>query len=116
MKVFISVILASYLLAVSAIGAETWFTLGEYRALKSRDANTAELVLKAMHDAVFYGQESVGGSVICASPKPLAGPQLVGLMETELANPTNSRRRPYEDRDHAAFVFLHALKSAQICK
>jgi hypothetical protein len=112
----LALILFSLALIFSCATAETWFTLADYRDLKDKDVAVTELVLKAMREAVFYAQESVGGPVICASPLPISGPRLVELLDNEIANPTNTRGRAYTDADQVAFIFLHALKSEGACK
>lgn len=116
MRILLSTLLLYATMIASSAHADTWFTLADYKALKERDPGTSELVLKAMREAVYYAQESVGGPVICASPIPIDGAQLTAMLEDELANPTNARGRDYTDSDQIAFIFIHALKKENACK
>lgn len=115
MKTAVSTLL-TVMLTASAAMADTWFTLADYTALKARDGAMAELVLKAMHETVFYAQESMSGPIICASPVPLSGKRLAAMLEAELTKPTNTRGRTYENSDHVAFIFMHALRTEKVCK
>ena len=103
------------LLGLTTAQAGGSFTLDEYRKLKMIDKSTAQLVLQVMREAIFYGQESIGRPVVCASPMQLEGPDLILLMDQEIANPTNVERRFYDDTDPAAFVFIHALRDKRLC-
>jgi hypothetical protein len=103
-------------IVASAASADTWFTLGDYRDLRSREPATADLILMAMREAVFYGQESVGGPVICATPIPISGERLSALLEEEINNPTNVRGEEYADSDQVAFILMHKLKKEGACK
>ena len=116
MKIWISTFLLVLIFAVSPARSNTNFTLSDYQNLKARDIKTAELVLKAMREAVYYAQESTGGAVICASPVLISGARLVEMFEEEIANPTNVDGRPYESDIQAAFVFIHALKNKGVCR
>lgn len=116
MRTVLSSILLALFLGTSQGVADTWFTLADGRNLKQENTETAELVLKAMREAVFYAQESVGGSVVCASPQPISGPRLAELLESEIANPTDARGRAYADPDQVAFILMHALKAEGACK
>ena len=116
MRIIVSTLLMSLWLTVSSVFAETWFTLAEYNALKTRDAAVAELVLKAMRETVFYAQESLGGPVICASPVPVSGKSISEMLDAEIESPTNNRRRAYRDEDQVAFVLMHALRKQGACK
>ncbi len=116
MRILISAILLSLTFAVAPAMSNTWFTLSDYQNLKARDTKTAELVLKAMREAVYYAQESAGGAVICASPVLISGARLIEMFEEEIANPTNVDGRPYEANIQAAFVFIHALKNKGVCR
>lgn len=116
MRTVLSSILLILILGTSTSVADTWFTLADYRDLKAKDTETAELVLKAMREAVFYAQESAGGPVICASPQPISGPRLAELLANEIAAPTNMRHRAYTDADQVAFILMHALKAEGACK
>ncbi|MGI9354823.1 MAG: hypothetical protein ACR2PF_06650 [Rhizobiaceae bacterium] len=88
----------------------------DYTAIKQKDATTAELILQAMREAVFYAQESVGTGVICASPIPVSGGLLGEMLDAEIKAPTNARKRSYSSGDHVAFVLMHALKANKVCK
>ena len=111
----ISWCLMFFFLGLSTAQAGGSFTVDEYRKLKMIDKSTTELVLKVMREAIFYGQESIGRPVICASPAQLEGPDLIMLMDQEIANPTNVENRFYVDTDPAAFVFMHALRDKGLC-
>jgi hypothetical protein len=88
------------------------FTVSDYKELKARDPETAQLVLVA----IFYAQKSVGKPVLCASPVPISGSQLMAMFDNEIAAPTNPGKRPYGDLDHAAFVLMFALRSEGACQ
>jgi hypothetical protein len=92
------------------------FTLADYRELKARDTETAQLVLVAMREAVFYAQKSVGKPVLCASPMPIPGPRLVAMFDEEIATPTNPSKRPYDGLDHAAYILMFALRAEGACQ
>ncbi len=104
-----------YLIASTAY-AEGWFTLANYKALKEKDQATASLVLKAMREAIFYGQESMGTQVVCASPIPISDERLTKLLEAELTSPTNSMGHEYTGTDQLAFILVHALRAEGACK
>jgi len=70
----------------------------------------------AMREAVFYGQESDGGPVICATPIPISGERLSVLLEDEIDDPTNAWGKDYTDSDQVAFILMHALKKEGACK
>ena len=116
MKIWILTFLLVLTFAVSPALSNTRFTLSDYQNLKARDIETAGLVLKAMRDAVYYAQESVGDTVICASPILISGARLIEMFDEEIANPTNVDGRAYEANIYAAFVFIHALKNEGVCK
>jgi hypothetical protein len=92
------------------------FTVSDYKELKARDPETAQLVLVAMREAIFYAQKSVGKPVLCASPVQISGSQLMAMFDNEIAAPTNPGKRPYGDLDHAAFVLMFALRSEGACQ
>jgi len=96
--------------------AGTYFTVADYTVLKSRDIETARLVLQAMREAVFFAQESVGGPVVCASPIPIPGARVMELLDKELGNPTNKSNKAYSQSDQVAFVLLYALKREGACR
>lgn len=108
-----------FLLAVVLCGsvarADAWFELADYQALKEADQETAELVLQAMYETVFYAQKSVGREVICASPVPASGKWLVTIVDEEITSPTNPLDVTYDDNDHVAFILMNALKQAKVC-
>lgn len=116
MRKAFGVFLVCVSLVATSASAEGRFTLADYKSLKIEDNDTAELVLRAMREAIFYGQESVGEPVVCASPIPIADERLAELLDAELASPTNIRGREYVDGDQVAFVLLHALKKQGSCK
>lgn len=114
-RTFIGFLVCFHVIASAAL-AEGWFTLADYNALKQKDQATANLVLKAMREAIFYGQESVGTQVVCASPIPISDERLNELLDAELANPTNSLGHEYTNTDQLAYVLLHALRAEGACK
>lgn len=109
-------LIVAFLLYTTTASADTWFTLADYRDLRSREPMTADLILLAMREAVYYGQESVGGPVVCATPIPISGERLSTMVEEEIKNPTNVRGEEYTDSDQVAFVLVHALKKEGACK
>ena len=114
---FLSIALMSVFVILSTpVFANSWFTVGDYKELKARDIKTAHLVLKAMREAVFYAQESIGGPVICVSPKPIDGAQMMKLLEAELSKPTNKEGQTYTAGHQVAYVLLNALKGEGVCK
>lgn len=114
-RVIVAVILIFMGYAPPVLAAE-WFDLGEYRKLEKSDRQTLELILGAMYETVFYAQESVGTTVICATPIPQPGERLMRLVAKEIAHPTNALNSEYGDADHVAFVFMNALKAEGMCK
>lgn len=116
MKSIVSTFLTCLLLFSSPALAEKPFTLADYNDLQKRDTATAELVLKAMRETVFYAQDSVGAAVICASPVPITGKDIAHMFKSEIADPTNMKNRSYTDNDPVAFVLTHALKKQNVCK
>ena len=66
----------------------------------------------AMREAVFYAQHSIGQPVICATPIPIEGAELVEMVDDELAYPTEA----YTDATQVAFVLLTALKLHGECQ
>jgi hypothetical protein len=116
MKTLIPVIVLIMNLAVSPAWSDTQFTLSDYQSLKTRDIKSAQLVLRAMREAVFYSQESKGDTVICASPAQISDNLLIEMFEQEIANPTNVDGHNYEANIPAAFVFVHALKNKGVCR
>jgi len=112
----ISCLLLGALLAIMPAFAESWLTLEEYRRLEIEAPKQASNMLQAMREAVFYAQSTGNGSVVCATPKPISNTSLLALMRQELSNPSNALGRPYQSNDHVAFVFVHALKQAGLCR
>jgi hypothetical protein len=92
------------------------FTLSDYRELKARDVQTAQLILQAMREAVFFAQESVGKPVLCASPMPIPGARLMEIFDEEITTPSNPGKRAYGDLDHVAFVLIYALRKQGACQ
>ncbi len=88
------------------------FSVGTYRDMHAEDRASLEFVLGAMREAVFYAQHSIGQPVICATPIPIEGAELVEMVDDELAHPTEA----YTDATHVAFVLLTALKLHDACK
>ncbi len=115
LRTFIGFVVGFHVIA-SAAFAEGWFTLADYNALEQKDQATARLVLKAMREAIFYGQESMGTQVVCASPIPISDERLKELLDAELASPTNSLGHVYTSTDQLAFVLVHALRAEGACK
>lgn len=75
-----------------------------------------EFVLREMRETVFYAQESVGGSVICATPIPVPGADLNDMIDREIEQPTNPQQPEYQGNDHVAFALMNALKATGACK
>ncbi len=111
-----AVFMVCFCVLVSSASAEGWFTLADYKTLKERDQETASLVLKAMREAIFYGQESLGAQVVCASPIPISDERLTELLSAELANPTNTLGHEYAGTDQLAFILVHALRAEGACQ
>ena len=103
---------------ISPIQAEdgTVFSVGTYRDMHAEDRDSLEFVLGAMREAVFYAQHSIGEPVICATPIPIAGADLVEMVDGELENPTNPDGGVYTDATQVAFVLLTALKQHGACQ
>ena len=106
-------------LAVSALNINpshaedgVMFSVGTYRDMHAEDRATLEFVLGAMREAVFYAQHSIGQPVICATPIPIEGAELVEMVDDELAHPTEA----YTDATQVAFVLLTALKLHEVCQ
>jgi len=91
------------------------FDLATYREMKKSDQGALGLILTAMRETVFYAQNSVGTSVICASPRPIAVTELVAIVDKEIAAPTSPLYREYADNVSMAFIFVSALKKAAYC-
>ncbi len=66
------------------------FSVGTYRDMHAEDRASLEFVLGAMREAVFYAQHSIGQPVICATPIPIEGAELVEMVDDELAHPTDA--------------------------
>ena len=96
--------------------AQERFDLAHYRELKANDRPQLEFILVAMHETVFYAQGAVGGAVVCASPAPIAGADLVALVEREIATPSNPLHTSYSDEDRIAFVLMNGLKNEGACR
>jgi len=92
------------------------FPVSEYEALKAKDEKMAETILVAMREAIFYAQESVGKPVLCATPMPILGSQLLAMTDEEINHPTAPDRHSYNKRDSLAFVLMHALRRNGACK
>lgn len=116
MKILIPVIMLLANLVVSPAWSDSQFTLSDYQMLKKQDLTTAQLVLRAMREAVFYAQESEGDTVICASPAQITDSALIEMMDQEIARPTNADGLDYQANVQAAFIFVHALKNRGVCK
>ena len=84
--------------------------------IQAEDRDSLEFVLGAMREAVFYAQHSIGEPVICATPIPIAGAELVEMVDGELENPTNPDGGVYTDATQVAFVLLTALKQHGACQ
>lgn len=88
------------------------FSIGTYRDMHEADRTSLEFVLGAMREAVFYAQHSIGQPVICVTPIPIEGAELVEMVDDELAHPTEA----YTDATQVAFVLLTALKLHGACQ
>ena len=88
------------------------FSVGTYRDMHAEDRASLEFVLGAMREAVFYAQHSIGQPVICATPIPIEGAELVEMVDDELAHPTEA----YTDATQVAFVLLTAMKLHGACR
>lgn len=108
--------LSAPLHAQDAQNAQEWFDLARYEELKRSDRAQLEFVLGAMQETIFYAQESIGGPVICATPVPIPGAELVALVDRELDEPSNPQHPQYADNDHVAFALVNALKTEGKCK
>jgi hypothetical protein len=91
------------------------FNLATYREMEKNDRRTLGLILTAMRETVFYAQESMGRSVICASPMPIAVTELIERVDREIATPSNPAIQKYADNDQLAFIFISAMKNADYC-
>ena len=112
---------AAFLVALTvAFGAQAadyeWLSVTKYRTMKAQNKPELKLILGAMFQTVFYAQSATKGQVICASPKPIPGDELIGLVDKEIANPSHPTHRKYTDNDHLAFVFVNALRRAGACQ
>ena len=105
-----------FIAAASAATAAEWFDLADYRKLRETDRDRLEFTLTAMHEAIFYAQESVSRPTVCASPAVVSGKWLTEAIDQEISKPSHPIKRDYEDRDHVAFVLLNALKNAGACR
>ncbi len=92
------------------------FSVSEYEALKAKDKRMAETILIAMREAIFYAQESVGKPVLCATPIPIPGAQLMAMTDEEINHPTAPERQSYNKRESLAFVLMHALRKNRACQ
>ena len=102
--------------AATAATAGEWFDLGEYRKLKETNRDRLEFTLTAMHEAIFYAQESVNRPTVCASPMVVSGKWLTEAIDQEISKPSHPVKRDYENSDHVAFVLVNALKNAGACR
>lgn len=96
--------------------AQEWFDLARFEELKGSDRPLLEFVLGAMHETVFYAQESIDRPVICATPIPIPGKDLIDMIDSEVKQPTNPQHPEYLGNDHIAFVLMNALKAEGACK
>lgn len=92
------------------------FDVAHYEELHERDRETLEFVLGAMREAIFYAQHSIGRPVICATPIPIPGPELVTMVDEELQDPSNPEGRAYTKEDLVATVLVTALKHHNACQ
>jgi hypothetical protein len=90
--------------------------VSRYQELKGSDRPIVELMLIAMFDTVFYVNESVGHTAICATPATPPGERLVKLVDSELAAPSDPGRTEYAANERLARVFVNALKKEGVCK
>jgi hypothetical protein len=90
--------------------------VSRYQELKGSDRPMVELMLSAMFDTVFYVNESVGHTAICATPATPPGERLVKLVDSELAAPSDPGRTEYAANERLARVFVNALKKEGVCK
>ncbi len=94
----------------------TVFSIGTYREMHDEDRASLEFVLGAMRETVFFAQHSIGQPVICATPIPIAGAELVEMVDEELEHPTNPDGGAYTEATEVAFVLLTALKKHEACQ
>ena len=94
----------------------TVFSVGNYHDMHAEDRASLEFVLGAMRETVFYAQHSISQPVICATPIPIAGAELVEMVDEELEHPTNPDGGAYNDATQVAFVLLTAFKSHDACQ
>ncbi len=100
--------------SLSARSPDT-FDLTTYRQMEKTDRRRLDLILTAMRETVFYAQESMGRSVICASPKPIPPAELIERVDKEIATPSNPAIHKYADNVQLAFIFVSAMKNAAYC-
>lgn len=93
--------------------AQDWFDLARYEELKGSDRPLLDFVLGAMQETVFYAQESIDRPVICATPIPIPGSDLIDMVDREVEQPANPRHPEYQGNDHIAFVLMNALMLGQ---
>jgi hypothetical protein len=105
-----------FALAVQAGSAHaaSWLDTARYEDLNGSDPATLQFVLGVMYEVVFYAQGSVGKPVICATPVPIEGARLIGLVDREIVNPNNSMHPEYQDTDYVAFALMNALKTERV--
>lgn len=111
----LGIALASLTLS-APLHAQDWFDLARYEELRRSDRPQLDFGLGAMQETVFCAQESIGGPVICATPVPIPGADLVALIDREVERPTNPQHPQYSDNDHVAFALVNALKTEGKCK
>ena len=112
-----SVILATWSIVTPSVAEDVQiFDLTALDRMRSTDPSTLELILNAMHDAIFFTEESIDRPVICVSPVPLPLGGLLEAIDAEIAEPTHPNRGNYGPTDRVAFVYLNALKSQQNCQ
>jgi hypothetical protein len=68
----------------ASLSTHASFDLATYREMKRSVQGALGLILTAMRETVFCAQNSVGTSVICASPRPIAVPELVAIVDKEI--------------------------------
>jgi hypothetical protein len=114
----ISGLAAIFLLLSTSIAswAGQALTLADYQRLKAGDRGTLEMVLAAMYEAAIYAQTSMVTPDMCFTPIPIAGSELIAMVDAELAEQTSPLERDYGDEDRLAMVLVSALKSEDVCR
>ncbi len=114
----ISGLAAMVLLASTSIAswAGQGLSLADYQRLKADDRGTLEMVLTAMYEAAIYAQSSMVVPDMCFTPVPIAGSELIAMVDAEVAEPTSPLERDYGAEDRLAMVLVSALKSEDVCR